>query len=141
MSGSPGSMTMFLRLVKASVGAQARYPASALMLTVGQFLVTGIEVVAVWAIGRMFHSAWIGFIELASTSVVLREMAAPNARDLNCQVARPSCWAARTFRRAATSSSKPRTLIAAMTASMSRASGRQNQPSAMSANVEASRMA
>ena len=29
----------------------------------------------------------------------------------------------------------------AMTASMSRASGRQNQPSAMSANVEASRMA
>ena len=52
MSRSPGSIALFLRLVKASVGAQARYPASALMLTVGQFLVTGIEVVAVWA---MFH--------------------------------------------------------------------------------------
>ncbi|MCT8176935.1 ABC transporter permease [Variovorax sp. CY25R-8] len=52
MSRSPGSIALFLRLVKASVGAQARYPASALMLTAGQFLVTGIEVVAVWA---MFH--------------------------------------------------------------------------------------
>ena len=43
---------MFLRLALASLGGQARYPASALMLTLGQFLVTGIEVIAVWA---LFH--------------------------------------------------------------------------------------
>ena len=43
---------MFLRLALASLGGQARYPASALMLTLGQFLVTGIEVIAVWEIGR-----------------------------------------------------------------------------------------
>lgn len=49
-----GSIALFLRLVKASIGAQARYPASALMLTVGQFLVTGIEIVGVWALFHRF---------------------------------------------------------------------------------------
>lgn len=44
-----GSLALLGRLVMASVIGQARYPGSALMLTVGQFLVTGIEVLAVWA--------------------------------------------------------------------------------------------
>ncbi|MDQ0014425.1 ABC-2 type transport system permease protein [Variovorax boronicumulans] len=49
-----GSLPLFFRLVRASIGGQARYPASALMLTVGQFLGTGIEVVAVWALFHRF---------------------------------------------------------------------------------------
>ncbi|MES2010667.1 MAG: ABC-2 family transporter protein [Pseudomonadota bacterium] len=49
-----GSLALFARLVMASLSGQARYPASALMLTVGQFLVTGIEVVAVWALFHRF---------------------------------------------------------------------------------------
>ena len=49
-----GSLPLFFRLVGASLGGQARYPASALMLTVGQFLGTGIEVIAVWALFHRF---------------------------------------------------------------------------------------
>lgn len=49
-----GSIPLFFRLVGASLGGQARYPASALMLTVGQFLGTGIEVIAVWALFHRF---------------------------------------------------------------------------------------
>ncbi|WP_198968828.1 ABC transporter permease [Xylophilus sp. ASV27] len=49
-----GSLALFLRLVRASIGSQARYPASALLLTVGQLLGTGIEVVAVWALFHRF---------------------------------------------------------------------------------------
>ena len=49
-----GSLSMFLRLVLASLAGQARYPASALMLTLGQFLVTGIEVIAVWSLFHRF---------------------------------------------------------------------------------------
>lgn len=45
---------LFLRLVGASLSGQARYPASALMLTLGQFLATGVEVVAVWALFHRF---------------------------------------------------------------------------------------
>ncbi len=45
---------LFCRLVAASLLGQARYPASALMLTVGQFLVTGIEILAVWALFDRF---------------------------------------------------------------------------------------
>ncbi|KQW59670.1 ABC transporter permease [Variovorax sp. Root411] len=48
------SPSLFLRLVAASLSGQARYPASALMRTLGQFLATGIEVVAVWALFRRF---------------------------------------------------------------------------------------
>lgn len=51
-----GSLPLFLRLVRASVGGQARYPASALLLTLGQFLGTGIEMVAVWALFHRFGS-------------------------------------------------------------------------------------
>ncbi|MDM0091505.1 MULTISPECIES: ABC-2 family transporter protein [unclassified Variovorax] len=51
-----GAFPLFLRLVRASVGGQARYPASALLLTVGQFLGTGIEMVAVWALFHRFGS-------------------------------------------------------------------------------------
>ncbi len=49
-----GSIPLFARLVAASLRGQARYPASALLLTVGQFLATGIEVVAVWALFHRF---------------------------------------------------------------------------------------
>ncbi len=49
-----GSMALFLRLARASLSGQARYPGSALMLTLGQFLVTGIEVAAVWALFHRF---------------------------------------------------------------------------------------
>lgn len=38
----------------ASISGQARYPASALLLTLGQFLGTGIEVVGVWALFHRF---------------------------------------------------------------------------------------
>jgi ABC-2 type transport system permease protein len=48
------SLTVFFRLMAASLGGQARYPASALMLTVGQFLATAIEVIAVWALFHRF---------------------------------------------------------------------------------------
>ncbi len=48
------SLALFSRLVGASLSGQARYPASALMLTLGQFLATGIEVVAVWALFHRF---------------------------------------------------------------------------------------
>jgi len=49
-----GSLALFARLVMASLHGQARYPASALMLTLGQFLVTGIEVITVWALFHRF---------------------------------------------------------------------------------------
>lgn len=49
-----GSAALFMRLVMASLSGQARYPASALMLTMSQFLVTGIEVIAVWALFHRF---------------------------------------------------------------------------------------
>ncbi|MFM9926759.1 ABC-2 family transporter protein [Variovorax sp. H27-G14] len=48
------SLTLFTRLVAASLSGQARHPASALMRTLGQFLATGIEVVAVWALFHRF---------------------------------------------------------------------------------------
>lgn len=47
-------MALFFQLVAASVRGQARYPVSALMLTLSQFLVTGIEVIAVWALFDRF---------------------------------------------------------------------------------------
>ncbi|KAI3599365.1 Efflux ABC transporter, permease protein [Cupriavidus necator H850] len=49
-----GSLALFVRLAMASLSSQARYPASALMLTLGQFLATGIEVIAVWALFDRF---------------------------------------------------------------------------------------
>ncbi|MGJ7505646.1 ABC transporter permease [Variovorax sp. ZT5P49] len=48
------SLPLFFRLVQTSIGAQARYPVSALMLTLGQFLGSGIEVIAVWALFHRF---------------------------------------------------------------------------------------
>ncbi len=47
-------MALFFQLLAASVRGQARYPVSALMLTLSQFLVTGIEVIAVWALFNRF---------------------------------------------------------------------------------------
>ena len=49
-----GALPLFVRLVAASLRGQARYPVSALMLTLGQFLATGIEVIAVWALFHRF---------------------------------------------------------------------------------------
>jgi ABC-2 type transport system permease protein len=49
-----GSLPLFCRLVRASVSSQARYPASALLLTLGQFLGTGIEMIVVWALFHRF---------------------------------------------------------------------------------------
>lgn len=45
---------LFLRLVGASLRGQLRYPASALLLALGQLLATGIEVVAIWALFDRF---------------------------------------------------------------------------------------
>ena len=45
------------RLFGASLKGQARYPGSAVLLTVGQFLGTGIEVIAVWALFRRYGDA------------------------------------------------------------------------------------
>jgi ABC-2 type transport system permease protein len=49
-----GPVALFLRLVRASLGSQARYPASALLLTFGQFLGSGIEMIAVWGLFHRF---------------------------------------------------------------------------------------
>ncbi|BEP50925.1 ABC transporter permease [Variovorax sp. V116] len=49
-----GSLPLFFRLMAASISGQARYPVSALLLTLGQFLGTGIEAVAVWALFHRF---------------------------------------------------------------------------------------
>jgi ABC-2 type transport system permease protein len=50
------SLFLLLRLVGASLRAQAQYPASAILLTVGQFLATGVDVLAVWALFDRFGS-------------------------------------------------------------------------------------
>lgn len=47
-------VSLFFRFVAASVKGQARYPASALLVTLSQFLATGIEVVAIWALFDRF---------------------------------------------------------------------------------------
>ena len=49
-----GSLALFWRLARASLSAQARYPASALLLMLAQLLGTGIEVVATWALFHRF---------------------------------------------------------------------------------------
>ena len=49
-----GSPALFCRMAAASLAGQARYPATVLLHTLGQFLVTGIEVVAVWALFHRF---------------------------------------------------------------------------------------
>ncbi len=54
--GRPGGPSLFLRLVAASLRGQMRYPASAMLLTLGHFLATGIEVVALWALFDRFGS-------------------------------------------------------------------------------------
>ncbi|MES2531101.1 MAG: ABC-2 family transporter protein [Pseudomonadota bacterium] len=48
------AFALFFRLAGASLRGQMRYPASALMLALGQFLATGIEVVAIWALFARF---------------------------------------------------------------------------------------
>ncbi|HSI56596.1 MAG TPA: ABC-2 family transporter protein [Ideonella sp.] len=48
------SLALFCRLVGASLKGQARYPAAALLTTVGQFCATAIELVGVWALFHRF---------------------------------------------------------------------------------------
>src|SRR5215831_13046219 len=45
---------LLMRLVWASLRAQAQYPASAIMLTIGQFIGNGIEILGVWALFDRF---------------------------------------------------------------------------------------
>ena len=45
---------LLMRLAWASLRAQAQYPASAIMLTIGQFVGNGIEILAVWALFDRF---------------------------------------------------------------------------------------
>ncbi|HEY2255595.1 MAG TPA: ABC-2 family transporter protein [Variovorax sp.] len=47
-------LSLFFRFVAASFRGQARYPVSALLLTLAQFLATGIELVAIWALFDRF---------------------------------------------------------------------------------------
>jgi ABC-2 type transport system permease protein len=61
------SAALFLRLVAASLRGQLRYPGSALLLGMGHFLTTGIEVVAVWALFDRF--AAVGGWQLAEVAV------------------------------------------------------------------------
>ena len=45
---------LLLKLIGASLRSQAQYPTSAIVLTVGQFFATAIEIVAVWALFDRF---------------------------------------------------------------------------------------
>jgi ABC-2 type transport system permease protein len=47
-------LRLLLRLIAASLRAQALYPASAIMTTVAQFFGTGIDIIAVWALFDRF---------------------------------------------------------------------------------------
>jgi ABC-2 type transport system permease protein len=47
-------LRLLLRFITASLRAQAQYPASAIMLTLGQFFATVIEILAVWALFHRF---------------------------------------------------------------------------------------
>jgi ABC-2 type transport system permease protein len=47
-------LRLLLRLIGASLRSQAQYPASAIMLTIGQFFAAIIEIVAVWALFERF---------------------------------------------------------------------------------------
>ena len=51
---SVSGVGVLFRLIGASVRSQAQYPASAIMLTVGQFFAAIIEIVAVWALFDRF---------------------------------------------------------------------------------------
>jgi ABC-2 type transport system permease protein len=49
-------LRLLLRLIGASLRAQAQYPTSAILFTIGQFFATAIEIVAVWALFDRFGS-------------------------------------------------------------------------------------
>jgi ABC-2 type transport system permease protein len=49
-------MGLLLRYLAASLKSQAQYPGSVLLLAVGQFLGTGLEVIAMWALFDRFGS-------------------------------------------------------------------------------------
>ena len=47
-------MALLLRYVAASVRSQAQYPGSVVLLTIGHFLTTGLDIVALWALTDRF---------------------------------------------------------------------------------------
>jgi ABC-2 type transport system permease protein len=47
-------LLLLLKLIGASLRSQAQYPTSAIVLTVGQFFATAVEIVAVWALFDRF---------------------------------------------------------------------------------------
>ena len=47
-------LRLLMRLVAASLRAQAQYPTSAILLTLGQFLANGIEILVAWALFDRF---------------------------------------------------------------------------------------
>ncbi len=49
-------LRLLLRLITASLRAQAQYPGSTIMLTIGQFIGNGIELLALWALFDRFGS-------------------------------------------------------------------------------------
>ena len=49
-------LRLLLKLIGASIRAQAQYPASAIMLTIAQFFATAIDILAVWALFDRFGS-------------------------------------------------------------------------------------
>jgi ABC-2 type transport system permease protein len=49
-------LRLLLRLITASLRAQAQYPGSTIMLTIGQFVGNGIELLALWALFDRFGS-------------------------------------------------------------------------------------
>lgn len=50
----PGSVGLYLRYAQLSLRTQLEYPVSTLLLCVGHFLVTGIELVVLWALFERF---------------------------------------------------------------------------------------
>jgi ABC-2 type transport system permease protein len=49
-------LRLWFRFIAVSIKSQAQYPTSAILLTIGQFLTTMIEIVAVWALFDRFGS-------------------------------------------------------------------------------------
>jgi ABC-2 type transport system permease protein len=58
---------LYLRYVGVSLRAQMQYPGSFLLLNLGQFVATGIEIVAIWALFRVFGH--VGGWSLAQVAV------------------------------------------------------------------------
>ena len=56
LSTAAGAIRLYTRYIAVSIRSQMQYRASFLMLSIGQFLVTGMEIVATWALFDRFGS-------------------------------------------------------------------------------------